>query len=1153
MRVARLEVFGFKSFMEKTVLPLEGGMTAIVGPNGCGKSNIVDALRWVLGETRASSLRGGTLEDVIFNGTDTLRPLGLAEVSLTLVAEGASVFDDIISQGRTLLSSENLSPDLTFASEFSLVGEVPSSREALPLEALTNGKVDLFLESNNEDKKNGRPHLVVLDGGKDALDNGSSLIHPADAPNESLDETITEPNQASQVVLSSQVDESDILEPGQRTALSKFLWLRGVSEIQVTRRVYRSGESEFFINRVASRLKDIKELFRAIGLGARAYTIVAQGEVGRIVTAKPEERRLIIEEAAGVVGFRERLVESGRRLSETDQHILRMDDIITELSRQVSALKRMADRALNRREITEEIETLEVAVIRDLVTRGRDSRESGEDALERHIDDEKNLAQLVEELILQHDTLQEDFERFDASGGVLRNRVSVLRDTLIAKQQARREKESKLNEFRGILQARNAELSRTQERASTLSSRLETLRLELKELEKEDTAIANEIAHADRSSEEELRTVSAALHAKRHELKQGEHKMRELRDALVSSQGRMHTIQEQIIASSPLTQLSKSLGGAFFKEVAPDAQALLDCIKVPPHLAKAVQAILGDRAKFLLVDDIYAAAERFVDEVNKRPKEMRGVGLGVLGKGELSFKDSGDSVTLPPLASLLEVRPEAIYGISFLLRRVYFAETLVKAREFFSHEVSDALSDLVVVTQEGDIVTKNSFYSLRHDGGAVQLRVHAESLAVQITHAEEACNQHASLREAIQGEVQSLEVRHGEVLKENQQKQALMRDLGKRQGVVRGRLHSERRLVGQMEVDVQKATAQLDECQRRIAEVISEEALIKESLELHLVDSDKPLENELSELNDKIAHFESTRGSMRKDFLSCQQELSRNRRALEEVRERVQQKRLASQKRDLEEAAARERFIELYGEDSLITALEELSSPLTQDEQRKTTEKLRSLRNRVAREGEVDPSTIDQYQLELRRLDDLKAQRQDLIAAASTLRDSVQHLTEAAQKQFMATFNGIKDRFSLLIPRLFGGGKGELTLSSPEAPLQGGVEIFVRPPGKKPKSIDSLSGGEKALSATAMIVSMFLERPSPLCVLDEVDAPLDEANLLRFLEVIKEMSSKTQFLIITHNKQSMCTSKHLVGVTQQEPGASKLITVSLHDALAHVA
>ncbi|RIL06153.1 MAG: hypothetical protein DCC75_11050, partial [Proteobacteria bacterium] len=305
MKVARIEIFGFKSFLDRLILPIQPGLTGVVGPNGCGKSNIVDALRWVLGETRASSLRGTSLEDVIFNGTEKLRPLGLAEVTLTLKASERDFFSDLlVSLGRT----QEQVPEL-------VLGAALDSGSALEVAA-----PDTQPAEHGTLVRSGRPNLRVISGALDPQ-------HQPESSEPSLDESMPE----NELLESGATPELEA--PPETAMLTRYAWLKSVEEVQITRRLYRSGESEFFINRVPCRLKDIKELFRVAGLGARAYTIVAQGEVSRIVTSRPEERRLIIEEAAGVTGFRDKIAAANRRLEETATNISRIEDVIKEVTR----------------------------------------------------------------------------------------------------------------------------------------------------------------------------------------------------------------------------------------------------------------------------------------------------------------------------------------------------------------------------------------------------------------------------------------------------------------------------------------------------------------------------------------------------------------------------------------------------------------------------------------------------------------------------------------------------------------------------------------------------------------------------------------------------------------------------------------------------
>jgi chromosome segregation protein len=283
------------------------------------------------------------------------------------------------------------------------------------------------------------------------------------------------------------------------------------------------------------------------------------------------------------------------------------------------------------------------------------------------------------------------------------------------------------------------------------------------------------------------------------------------------------------------------------------------------------------------------------------------------------------------------------------------------------------------------------------------------------------------------------------------------------------------------------------------------------------------------------------------------------RRQLDQARGQVAELELALQKLGMEEQHIKERVIAEYGEELLqvITvdsnASDDDYSSLEPQARNEQMQELNALKARMLREGEVDMMAIEEYEREKARLDDLENQKRDLDQAATILKKTIDKLTETSQQRFVQTFEAVSRNFSELVPRLYGGGKGSLELTDPTKPLESGVDIVIRPPGKKLKSIELLSGGEKALAAVALILGMFMERPSPVCVLDEVDAPLDDANLVRFLSLIKEMSTRTQFLMITHNKQTMSAASKLIGITMEEPGATKIVTVSLEEAVQQVA
>jgi chromosome segregation protein len=368
-------------------------------------------------------------------------------------------------------------------------------------------------------------------------------------------------------------------------------------------------------------------------------------------------------------------------------------------------------------------------------------------------------------------------------------------------------------------------------------------------------------------------------------------------------------------------------------------------------------------------------------------------------------------------------------------------------------------------------------------------------------------------------------------------------------------MQSEKRNYEHGQQDLVKLQQQLTESERAIAEFVAQQHDTEVRIQQLVPEGELELQEELKVFLAQQSELDTKRSQGRRVAALAASAVDSIRRQLDQIRAQISQSDMEVQKFTLEEQHIEQRFLEEYGAE----VLSELRNQAVSDNELEAQEvqamrsEVLSLRNRISREGEVDPDSIVRYEEESKRLSELMAQRSDLEQAAATLTMTIERLAETSKQLFLRTFEGVRANFESLIPRLFGGGKGELSLSNPENPLQSGVDVMVRPPGKKANSIELLSGGEKALCATALIFSMFLERPSPICVLDEVDAPLDEANLVRFISMVREMSDKTQFIMITHNKQSMANADRLVGVTMQEPGASKILTVSLDEAYSQVA
>lgn len=1135
MRVERLEVFGFKSFMERLVLPLEAGITGVVGPNGCGKSNIIDALRWVLGESRASQLRGGVLEDVIFNGTEDLRPLGLAEVSVVIRADKDNLLSELISYyEQAELSMAPQTQDAQPATQL----EAPSSTgdEAAAGEVAEQPAVPLVLPSEpvNQDA------IVGAEG---------ESADVADAQEDGVEE-------------SSPATTHDFIAD-IKASLSKYSWLQSISEVQVTRRLYRSGESEFFINKVPCRLKDIKELFRVLGLASRGYTIIAQGEIGRIISAKPDDRRQVIEEAAHIAGFREHINAVGKRLEDTKGQVLRIDDVIKEVSRQVAHLKRQAARAATRAELKEELVQSERDLFTDTFARLNKRVTDVGSRVDTYAQQEQESAQSVLEVEQQEQQARERSMQFDAEIEQLRSGSDTIKDNLHRRNREIAQKESKQRELQALIQSRNTEIARLEERRVVLTQRLNESKEALDNLERRAAELEQGVQTLDLSGEEEQRTIAQELAVLRDTQRELDRVVREVRDRLVSAQSRRDALQSQLTAASPMSQLKRALGGdgAIPQEIRGDYKLLVDGIKVTDGYSKALQSVLAERATFLVVDEVAKVARTFQELVLKAdPSNKRGLGIGLfaaLSSDEVSQLPTTEFPGVSHILSHVETLPWSKGLVTRLLSKVWVAKDLDTAMRFIEVEAQRTQPDpdTVVVTESGDLLSPWSFYSLRHDGGVIQIKSKVDEALQSITENQSRYDEVARERDSVLLSISEKERRHAELTRSIHESQKRLRELSNQQAEVRGRIQSESKMYQQLQNDIERIEPQRLEVQGQVQALEENAVHISEEIGQLRMRDDSDLETELQQISQALKELEEKRRGLRDEFTQLLRSIEMKRRSHETVRDALMRERMSVERIKGELHSTQSSVRERHGEEVLKAILEtaEKAELLAHDLRNQLEQRVASIRQRLEREGEVDPAVIEQHEAESKRLEELTTQRQDLIQASETLQVTLQELSEACTRRFVATFETIRGNFAVLGPKLFGGGSAELRLVDPANPLESGVEVFVRPPGKKPKSIDLLSGGEKALCAIALVFSMFMVRPSPICVLDEVDAPLDEANVQRFIAFIKEMSERTQFLMITHNKASMAAATTLVGVTMPTPGASKILTVSLQEAVKQAA
>jgi chromosome segregation ATPase len=699
-----------------------------------------------------------------------------------------------------------------------------------------------------------------------------------------------------------------------------------------------------------------------------------------------------------------------------------------------------------------------------------------------------------------------------------------------------------------------------------LEQRLEDSQEALARLERDEAVLAEQSGEVETGSEEDLKQLQASLQQMREDLRQKERGIREVRDKLVSAQSRRDALQAQLTAASPLTHLKKALGGEnkIPAEITGQVRLLVDGMKVPTRYAKALQAVLAERASFLVVDEVQKVAASFHEMILKNdPENKKGLGLGL-------FQRIDEETVPTELVAILQgvegvVRlPDIIESadwskglVARLLGKVVIASNLESSFALFEkmRAAGQLDPDVVVVTESGDLLSPWSFYTLRHEGGVVQMKIKIDEAHVVLAESQGIYDSLSAERDELSAKIADGEKRHNELVRAIQTAQQRLREIANKQGEIRGRLQSERRMYSQIEQDIARIEPQSEELKNQLSILEREIAVVVDQLEAVKAEDNSELEQALEVAMGALRSREEERRKTRESMGELARGAELKRQALEHLRERMTRERMNAERSRGEFSAVQNQIRQKLGDDFLAElekGLEECTL-LPEPERQALDSRVNGIRQRLDREGEVDPAAIEQYEVESKRLEELVTQKDDLINAAETLRVTLGELSEACTRRFALTFEAIRKNFAIFGPKLFGGGSAELSLVDPTKPLETGVEIVVRPPGKKPKSIDLLSGGEKALCATALVFAMFMVRPSPLCVLDEVDAPLDEANVHRFVAFIKEMSAKTQFLMITHNKQSMAAADTLVGVTMPQPGASKVLTVSLHEAEKHVA
>lgn len=1196
MRIKKIELIGFKSFKDRTVIQFDAGITGIVGPNGCGKSNIVDALVWVMGDMSAKDLRASTMTDVIFAGADGYAPVGMAEVSLTLENDG---------------------------------GPFPAKY----------------------------------------------LKH---------------------------------------------------SEIMVTRRLHRSGESEYYVNKEPARLKDIQEIFMDTGAGAKGFSIIQQGMIGKIITAKPEDRKNLIEEAAGITKFKARKKESQRRLQATEQNLVRLQDIIGELKRQIDSLQRQAQRAERYRNLKNQIEELDMwsssVQFKDLREAADEAQRIFQEAQGMEVQGGSNLSQLQAELevlklsIVEQEKRVEDTQVHYYSKQSLvqkkeletqelkfeieqARRNEVMTGTLLQEQQARQdlllrdstELESRAQSLKEEAESLTAEFSSKNEIYQEAQSRIQIVDEELTSKRRELFALGQTESSVDakvqaltsqisdvQEREESERQVLQELNEKQIEFENRRRKVgtdldreRQLHLDLASDvdsfEANKKILQTNIAEKRTevegfkdhLNEVTSRLYGlenlhsnfegfeegvknVMLWQKAKQAEAQADIhadgsvsfqpvseiVEVPSEYEVAMEAALGSRLQMLLTQD----SEKAVQAVDYLKSNKSGRS-SFYSAPALELVEAGSAENKPQSSEVVALLKDVVRAsekyqksVSYLLDGVAVVDSIRTALALRNKYVG-----WTFVTQDGDTLTADGVLtggaSEGADSGVLKRRREIKELSEKKTEwaGKLALAQTVlkKLEEQLSSVVSDFEGAQKRKIEQEIKVTELKKDVERSEHEVQNAQYA----VARQEKELAKISEQVRTMEQKLEELSSslQETREKKFTVETLVES---LQSEWTStrmgfdgMQSEVTDLQVRSASKTQEYQGVQRQLEMVTRSLNELNtqlsrmneeseknttvmsesqlkleeQKIEFERLMQEVSDLKQAlshakdyyeqiSAQAREIEAQAHEAQRAANERqhrMNEAQLKFEQAKMKEQylidqvrerymlnlpdvyeqhayierntqavemdLKDLRDKLNKIGEVNLSAIEEYDETAKRYEFLTQQQADLTEAKEQLRRVIDRINRICSRRFKETFDLVNDRFTRVFPVLFGGGEARLDLIEDVERGEMGIDIIAKPPGKKMQNISLLSGGEKALTAVSLVFSIFLVKPSPYCLLDEVDAPLDDANVSRFNDLVKEMAKRSQIIVVTHNKHTMEVAKKLYGVTMQERGVSTLVSVNLQD------
>ncbi len=1299
LKLKKLQILGFKSFCDRTELKFHGeGIAAIIGPNGCGKSNIADAISWVLGEQSAKTLRGSRMEDVIFAGTRDRKPTGMAEVSLTLIDP-----------------QEYPGADANAPTEIDIQDDLPvnplSSKHADDWdEDAIRARAAAETESAVEEAQPGRTEEVEILRSKITT---IAIAFPDDEPvfalpvhNVSLAASSAAVAGSPQVVLKI-----------RRRKFNQQPFHAG--EIVVTRRLFRSGDSEYLLNGKLCRLRDIQDLFMGTGLGPETYALIEQGRIGQILSSRPTDRRAILEEAAGITKFKTKKRLAEARLEDAKLNLARVNDIFEEVTRQMNSLKRQASKAERFAKLRDEMRAeLRVVLASKFAAIEQESTEI-DAQLNVLAEDMRHRAEAVQQLESEHGEATERGYAIETELRKNHDRINQIAMEIDRARARRRHNEERCAELVVRSASAEAELGQARHRSTALEAERDSNRQVLEsaaadlaaaqhelalsqqeaanaatalaelERQQEESRIAifdtvsstsrlrnqlaqaeERLAGADREAvrlqteltnanlqveafggqrgqlalefetvtqrlagiTEEISQLRRLIESKRLEETGAKTNLDVLRAEFATAQGKKGSLEAVIAEHGYSTESVRRLfqSGVMQSGLAP-VGVLADFLEVEPRFERVVEDFLRDELNYIVVKSWDAADEglRLLrSDVDGRatflvhPEDSQAKFSFVLDEAAHCAPPTASIVPLKNTIRVLDGFGKSLEVVLPKLRDGYIVPGSDTARglalenpdAFFLSQSGECFHNVTVTggkqRAEGPLSMKRELRDVLRQLEDLERALREEEMRVLTLGRE--IKEFSSLLERLESEKRDAEhqsMTSGHMLRQLDSEMARVAErmgisqaelqrlaaerteqelvITTRQGEIsvleKTRVQLEQQLAAAQESlgilrqrreDAAQASSQrvarvaaLEERHRSATTVLARiDSLFTEMGErIHALTSQIEAaaaeklqrETENLQLEQQVGEYEAERnaGQARESLLQFEKDQLRARLSeidelLRSARQRLDQAR--DRRGELQAAAAKLEADAMYMAETCLNELGVEKAALMADttlavvtggELAARDQSHREMRAKLEGMGPVNMMALEEYKESAERHTFLDAQRKDLISSIENTTATIREIDEVSRQKFKEAFTQINENFQATFKKLFGGGHAFMKLTDEENSAESGIDVVASPPGKRLQSVLLLSGGEKALTALALLVGIFQYTPSPFCILDEVDAPLDEANIGRFTELVKEMSMQTQFVLITHSKKTMSIAPVLYGVTMQEPGVSKLVSV----------